>query len=186
MADIQWITNNIKIIRNPYVNNLNVQVTDRIIMNVAHSTNYLTKDYNTYIELKVQPTGDIYLEDFFASVDPTLPKTPKGIGKQILCTLLYYLLENDKTTLQSQIELMAVGSDPGTLENRNTLIHKVYYPMGFEVIDFPDELLEEEGGAQMRANVITIMNWCSLQPKKKSRKKPSGYDWRKSKIQKFN
>lgn len=179
-------TENIR--RNPYFNEFNVRIRVIELANgVSTRISYSVDDFNTKIEITPLPNGDLHLADFFSSYLDTLPSTPKGYGRRLLCAVLHYLLEINQTTLRSEVTLVALDSEPGTLENEKTLIHQIYYPLGLEVVHFYTPRLREEGGAKMRGTVQTIMEWCAnnqpLVERNKSKRlfKRSKYDWRKSK-----
>lgn len=153
----------------------------------AFGMNIVIKRYNQEYASGFGPirtAGQLELESFFAD-RPGWPgkstndqrkgsKTPKGKPKQVLCSLISYILRESQkevhpTTKASPIYLVAMEAnkkDPP--EKQGRLVAEVYEPFGFTFTDTDDTKIS---GGEMVSTVGQVLEWCDTHHKDPEYKK---------------
>jgi hypothetical protein len=104
-----------------------------------------------YKLLKNSFTSDLRICGLYSKKDENKPRSPKKYTRKMLCYGLYLLLQHHKISLTDIISLEA---DPSP---NDTLVKKVYIPMGFELVASTSQDIT---GGIMKATVKTILSWC--------------------------
>lgn len=118
------------------------------ILIIVKKETFTNKQYKL---VKNSFTSDLRICGLYSKKDEKKPRSPKKYARKMLCYGLYLLLQHHKI---SPTDIISLEADPSP---NDTLVKKVYIPMGFELVASTSE---EITGGIMKATVETILSWC--------------------------